>query len=90
METPYRTSEIFSDLYGLLSHKLIAGYEDSYNSILWTDLVEMQEGLIESIRNRVPSVEFTESNDFQYNGPYGESIFSTWDPFGDLGQVFSH
>lgn len=89
MSTPYQTSEIFSDLYGLLSHRLIAGNEDSYNSVLWSDLVEMQEGLVESIRNGVPMVEFTEAQDFQYNGPFGESIFSVWDPFGDLGRVFS-
>ncbi len=90
METPYSTGELFSDLRRFLNHRLIARDEDSRNTILWSDLIEMQEGLIESLLNAKTMVEFTESNDFQYNGPYGESIFSTWDPFGDLGQVFSH
>jgi len=89
METPFSTEEIVSDLQRLLNHRLIAQNEDSRNSILWSDLVEMNEGLIASLLDRLEPVVFTEMNDFQYNGPWGESIFDAWDPFGDLGKVFS-
>ncbi len=89
METPFSTEEIVSDFQRLLNHRLIAQNEDSRNSILWSDLIEMNEGLIASLLDKLDPVVFTEMNDFQYNGPWGESIFDAWDPFGDLGKVFS-
>lgn len=83
-DTDYSTREIFEDLFRLLGDPLIR----DINSQLWSDLIEMNEGMLESIQRSMGhgGWEIYDELGFQYNGPHGEVYF---DIFGNLGKVFS-
>jgi len=84
IESEYSAREIIEDLWRFLGDPLIS----DENSRLWNDIVEMNEGMIESmLRSKDhPGRDLYEASDFQYNGPTGDVIY---DYFGGLGKVFS-
>ena len=83
-ETDYSAREIIEDLYRFLSDPLIS----DIHSQLWDDLIEMNEGMLESMSRSMDNAgwEIYDKLGFQYNGPNGEVYF---DIFGNLGKVFS-
>jgi hypothetical protein len=83
-ESDYAAREIFEDLYRFLGDPLIG----DINSRLWSDIIEMNEGMIESMLRTMGygGWEIFDQLDFQYNGPRQEVYF---DIFGNIGKVFS-
>lgn len=84
METDYSAREIFDDIFRFLGDPLIANPD----SRLWSDIVEMNEGMIEAMircKDKTGS-ELYDLLGYQYNGPSGEVTF---DYFGNVGRVFS-